>query len=349
MGFEYLNARVRGWRSRLLKKADYDLLLSAPAIADLSDKFRATPYASYIEAARSVLGKQPEADIIEKGLKTGLQKSLESLWKNIPPESEGYFTAVLSYWDVYNLKTLLRGADKGVQPEEIFNLLLPGGVLDEGALMELSQARDARSIAEFLETWGSPYAGPVRDNLEQYMKDKDLMPVELALDRFLYNHCLNAVGGKGADALVIRALIRDRIDLTNITTLMKLSGERVLAADLYFIKGGLRLSEEAFKTLVNVKKMAGLLKGLAENLTDFKWRETVSSIDPEEGHLLPERLEGLAMNSLWRAAVTEPLGIALPVYFVHEKIREMRNLRAIARGKTYRVPEYEMRKYVIYV
>ena len=47
--------------------------------------------------------------------------------------------------------------------------------------MELSQARDARSIAEFLETWGSPYAGPIRDNLEQYMKDKDLMPQELAL------------------------------------------------------------------------------------------------------------------------------------------------------------------------
>ena len=106
MGFEYLNARVRGWRSRLLKKADYELLLATPAIADLSDKFRATPYAPYIEAARSVLGKRPEADIIEKGLKTCLQKSLEGLWKNIPPKSEGYFTAVLSYWDVYNLKTL---------------------------------------------------------------------------------------------------------------------------------------------------------------------------------------------------------------------------------------------------
>jgi len=344
MDFGHLNARIRAWRSRLLNKETYDGLIAADTLEGMMDRLKATPYARDIEVASSRLGGGRESEVLEVGFKGNLQGILKGLWRYAPSGAEAFLKAILSWWEVYNIKTVLRGGNKGVPPEEVFALLLPCGHLDEMALKELTIARDVRGVAHLLDTWGSPYAKPLREGLQRYIKDKDLMPLEVAIDRFLYEYHLKVLEGNGVDARIVRALIQDRIDLTNISMLLKLAGEKGIPPTSYFIHGGIRLTEDDFLLYARGEGKDDLLRGLAERLKDETWRRVANSIDPEEAFLLEERLEGLIQERFWRRAIVEPLSIAMCISYIYEKTREIKNLRLISKGKVYKIPGYEIKR-----
>lgn len=347
MDFGHLNARLRAWRSGLLNREAYDGLIATDTLEGMMDRLKATPYARDIEVASSRLGGESESEVLEAGFKGNLQSVLKGLWRYAPTDAEGLLKAILSWWEVYNIKTVLRGGDKGVPPEEVFPLLLPCGHLDEMALKELTMARDVRGVAQLLDTWGSPYAKPIREGLQRYIKDKDLMPLEVAIDRFLYEHHLKALEGNGLDVQIVKTLMQDRIDLTNISMLLKLAGEKGIPPASYFIQGGIRLIENDFLLYARGEGMAVLLRGLAERLKDETWRRMVNSIDPEEAFLMEERLDGLIQEGFWRRAIVEPLSIALCISYIYEKTREIKNLRLISKGKIYKIPGYEIRRLMV--
>lgn len=346
MDFGHLNARIRAWRSGLLNKEAYDGLIATDTLEGMVERLKSTPYAPDIEVASSRLGGGRESEVLEEGFKRNLQGILKGLWRYAPSEGRPLLKAILSWWEVYNIKTVLRGRDKGVPLEEVFALLLPCGYLDEMALKELAMARDVRGVAHLLDTWGSPYAKPLREGLQRYMKDKDLMPLEVAIDRFLYEHHIKALEGNGVDVRIVKALMQDRIDLTNISMLLKLAGERGIPPTSYFIQGGIRLTEDDFQGLARGEGKDGLLRGLAVRLKEEAWRKVVNSIDQEEAFLLEERLEGLIQERFWRRAIVEPLSIALCISYIYEKTREIKNLRLILKGKVYKIPGYEVKRLV---
>ncbi|MBI5287291.1 MAG: V-type ATPase subunit [Deltaproteobacteria bacterium] len=344
---DYLNARIRAWRSQLLKKEVYDGLIAEDTLEGLIERLRVTSYARDIEVTRSRLGDKDESEILEGGLKGNLERVFGGLWKDAPPMARELLRVILSSWEVYNIKTVLRGGDKGPPPEEVFSLLLPCGSLDVQALKELNQARDVKSVASLLDTWGSPYTRPIKDNLSRYVKDKELMPIELALDRFLYSNALEMLDGDDLDIRMVRNLIRDRIDLANSLTPLKLAGEKGVVAESYFIQGGKRLTEDGFLLLSREEKVEGLLEGLASMLKDGAWSGVVKSIEPEDAFLLEERLGDLIQKEFCRMAIVEPLTIALSICFIYKKVREVKNLRLIAKGKAHRIPTFEIRRLII--
>ena len=69
-------------------------------------------------------------------------------------------TMLLGYWDAYNLKTILRGKQFLLSPEEIVRSLIPAGYYDEPALWELARQPSLRAVAELLLTWRTPHAAP---------------------------------------------------------------------------------------------------------------------------------------------------------------------------------------------
>jgi len=347
MDLGYLNSRIRAWMGELLQEEFYDGLLHAEDLDALINRLRETVYARDIEIAMSRFKEGRE--IVEGGLRGNLIRAFSRLWEYAPPPARPLLKAIFSVWEVYNLKAIIRARERGVHPSESISILIPIGEMDESALKELNSQSDVVEILDLLSAWGSPYAKPIKGVLEQYRRERHLLILEIALDRFLHDYCLTIAVEDRINRKIMEGFIRNRIDAVNIATLLKLSGEEFAPHDsiLFFIEGGERIDRDSFSRLSGSKDRAGLLEGLRDTIKDERWKRVVGSTDPEEAFLLEERLEDLIEGDVCRLSIIEPSSISLAICFIYRKIREVKNLRLLARGKIFNIPPFELKQYMI--
>src|SRR3989338_3670215 len=282
MDLGYLNSRIRAWRGSLLDKEDYDSLIGARDIHGMVNYLKDGAYARDMEisAARNT----NETDVIEGAIKGNLTRTFKNLWEYAPDEAGVLLKVIFSVWEVYNLKAVLRAKSKGVSPAESMTVLMPSGDMDESALKELNQQKDIFELANLLSTWGSPYAKPVKEGIRQYTRERHLAGIELGLDRFIHDYCLSvAMAAGGINGEIIKRFVRERIDSINISTLIKLSGDGILPANIsdYFLEGGEVLDKDRFLMLAISKDTRVLLEGLANAVKDSRWKDAIISLESE--------------------------------------------------------------------
>lgn len=347
MDLSYFNARIRAWKGNLLPQETYDRLIGASDTKGLIMRLKETVYARDMEIASARY--EGETDILEGGIRANLANTFKRLWDYAPESGRTMLRGVFSIWEVYNLKAILRARDKGISPDESIFILMPAGDMDETALKELNQAKDIKGILNLLSTWGSQYARPIRDVLERYKKERQLIFLELALDRFAHNYSLSSASDDDMNSRIIKCLVKERINSINISTLMKLAGESLPYANIYnyFLEGGNMIDKDNFLKLAESKDKKGLMQKLAGLVKGSRWKKIISAADPDEAFFLEEQLEEFIKKEICRLSVTEPLSIALAVCFVYKKIREIKNLRLIIRAKIFDIPAIEVRRFIL--
>lgn len=354
MDLSNFNARVRGLRGRLLKGPDYEALLGAGSLDEYAERIRGTPYGPYMEVAKARYPSSDDAEghalFIEAALASSLSEAFELLARVAPKDAARFLEALMAGWEVYGLKTIIRGIAGGVKREEILILLVPAGALDRAAIKHLLAAKDVDDVIAFLETWGLPYAAPLKRGLPEYKKSGSLAGMEASLDLFLYAHLRALFKSRGLDETILRDMLELRIDMANIMTLMKIAGEGYAsdAAAGFFIEGGANIMKDEFARLSWIKKRDELAEAAAAVVGDAALAEALSSADADDMNLLEEALEELLEGRLRRMAVVEPLSIALVASYVQMKTREVKNLRLIARAKAFAIPVDEIKRNIIY-
>ncbi len=347
MDLSYLNARIKAWKGELLTRAAYDKLIGAEGIQALLYCLKDTVYAMDIESAAARY--KNETEILEGAFRRNLARVFKQVWDYSPEDARILMWAVFSIWEAYDLKAIARARINGISPEDSISVLIPAGEMDESALKELNQQKDVQEVAKLLHTWRSPYARPLKDAIEQYRRERDLIIIELALDRFVHKRSLSAVAGNELNKKIIERFIRQRIDSINISTLLKLAGEGLSPAGAagYFLEGGERINNDRFLQLSAGKDKKTVLQGLADSVKDSRWKKAIGAADHDEAFFLEEQLEELTRKEMCRLALIEPLSIALAVCFVYKKIREIKNLRIIARAKIFDVPAIEVKRFIL--
>ncbi len=347
MDLSYFNARIRAWKGNLLPQESYDRLIGASDTKDLISHLKETVYARDMEIASARYER--ETDIMEGGLRANLANTFKRLWDYAPKPGRTMLRGVFSIWEVYNLKAILRARDKGISPDENIFILIPAGDMDEAALKELNQAKDIKGILNLLSTWGSPYARPIRDVLERYKKERQLILLELTLDRFAHDYSLSSASGDDMNRRVIKHLVKERINSINISTLMKLCGEALSPANIYsyFLEGGGMIDKDNFLKLAESKDKRELMQRLVDLVKDSRWKKIIRAADTDEAFFLEEQLEEFIKKEICRLSVTEPLSIALAVCFIYKKIREIKNLRLIVRAKVFGIPAIELKRFIL--
>lgn len=347
MDLSYLNARIRAWKGNLLTPEAYDGLIAAKGVQSLINRLKQTNYSREIEIAAARY--EDAREIVEGGLKGSLAKTFNELWEYAQPEARVLLRAIFSLWEVYNLKAIVRARINGISPDDSISVLMPAGEMDESALKELNQQKDVEEIIKLLYTWGSPYARPIKEVVGQYLKERHLIVIELALDRFAHAQCLSIAAGNDINREIIKRFIRDRIDSINISMLIKLSGEDITAINAvdYFLEGGERIDKNEFLELARSKNKVELLQGLADSIRDNHWKKSMETTEPENAFFVEEQLEELLSRQVCRLAIIEPLSIALALCFIYKKIREIKNLRLILRAKIFDIPPIEVKRFII--
>lgn len=334
-------------RGALLGPKDYEPLLKLEGAAPIIERLKAGPYGPKIDAA-SARFENP-VEIFAAALRANLSEAFEELWKIAPAGAEKLLKAALSGWEVYDIKSLVRGIARNVRRDEIADTLIPAGELDTAALKALLSSRDIPDLIRFLDTWGSPYAKPLKKGLNAYQRNGGLMEMEINIDIYINGFILSQIG-KGPDEDLIRDAIVLRIDLQNILTLFKIVGEGYSkeGAGGFFIGNGKRINRREFMDLSAVDGREELLGNLTASLSDLDLKAVLSSLDTKEMALLEEKFDDLIQRRLSRLSIIDPLSIALGAAFIYMKIREIKNLRLIERGRSFGMPEDELRRLLIY-
>jgi len=247
-------------------------------------------------------------------------------------------------WDLLNLKTILRGKHSRRSEDDIVQDLIPAGTLSEIRLRELLKQDDLESLALTLATWDDRLAVPLKEKGPQYTKDRDLVSLELALDRFYYDEALALVRDGDYSSRRIREMLQGEIDAINLQTAFRLPREDVtdLDRDAFFVPGGKDLPHALFLQIARAPTLSA------------GWKETSRVVGEslDEPRSLGEAQDWLERTLTRRFArwyVGDPLSVDVAVGYLWMLYNEMSNLRLLARGKALEVPADRLEKELAFV
>jgi V/A-type H+-transporting ATPase subunit C len=333
-GCDYANARVRAMEGRLLGRKGILELLARP---DLSARLASLAQTDYGEAIAAHLKRTPDPlQGAERGLRARLMDDLTRIDRFLRGERvQSLFRAMLAFEDGWNLKTILRGIARRERPERLFLLLAPTPALDDPALQELSRQTEVKAALDLLATWWSPYAPPLREAFPAYLRRREVLFLEVALDRFLFARALEAARRDGEDGRLFQAFLDAQIDLINVGTLLKGGGGE------FFIPGGRLMSANRFREYATLGAQ-GLREtlgregplALAAGLLPLEELGDPSAVDQLLHRILRERIR--------REARIHPLSLAVPLAFILERQAEVRRIRLVLRATEFGLPAEEL-------
>ena len=349
MGYEYVGARIRAMKSRLLERKELqDLAVKLDIDAVISELER-TPYREDVEDA-SV--QHSGIACVEEALRRNLGKTFRLILSFVKGEdAEMCIKIFLNKWDVQNIKTILRGKNIHEVAEEISESLAPTGALDDAILAELIKQPDVKAVIDLLATWGLEYARPLTHHFTEYSETRDLAVLEYALDKFYYDNALNVVGGISYDEGIIRGMLRTEIDVTNIKSILRIIRDKIEPEDAryYFIPGGKELDVDKLIASSKTRTIDGVLKQLVGTSYNFLANVPDEHVKTERISAFEKELDAFLLRKALSMFSGDPLSLALVLAYLSAKLNEITNIRIIAMCKTEYVPEKEVMEELVFV
>ncbi|MCK5237836.1 MAG: V-type ATPase subunit [Deltaproteobacteria bacterium] len=350
MDLGYLNARIHAWKGELITKESYNRLLGSDDKEDLDsykDALLSTCYGRLTGIAAPNIKRTEE--LISYVIKRNFDTRLNLLWQKSSDEVKPLLKALLSSWEVSALKTIIRGIEKNTPRNELINSVGPAGEFDKKAIEELCSVSSIGELQSVLGAWGSPYSIPIAKTLKGYIQSKHLYDMELAIDNFSLTHYITLMTDNSANSNIVRDVLKDRIDSTNIMTLFKLTNESFTksSAKELFIENGKRLLSAPFSSLLEIKDREKLISAIAEEIRDKAWQKVLYSTKLTGALTLEEELEFITGRRLIREAMIQPLGIAPAAAYIYRLIRESKNLRLILRAKVFAIPRSTLEELIM--
>ena len=345
----YANARLRGMRSRLLPLAFYERLIDAQDLTQVVKELMETVYAPDLEA-QLVHGRT--AAVIDEALKDNMVRVYRKVLTFLHPNARMLLSTLLGRWDVFNIKTILRGAQNHVAFEDMKTSFFPVGYLSSEELESLAKLDDVHAIIDTMATWGLVYALPLRRALPEFTRTNDLAPLELALDRQYAEWCASRLKGDKPDVDVARRILGMQIDTLNIVMVF-----RLLKADVqsnrvgdYFLDGGLAIRRELYLSLAKLSDVDEVLDVLKNS--PYAQALDAASLRYLENASIPvfERaLEDLVMRRAIMSGIKDPMGVGVAISYLYGKQNEVTNVRIIVKGQSVGMPADRVREELILV
>jgi len=353
MDWGYINARMRGMKSRLLDHRTLDNLILQPDLDSLVSELEKTTYREDLIEAK---GRYSGMPAIEHALRNNFVRTFRKILDfSQEKEAEQYIKIFLHRWDVQNIKTILRGKNIHVTNEEILDCLIPAGELDEATLTELVRQPDMKAAIDLLATWNIPYARPLTTAFPDFVRSGDLGMLECALDRYYYEDALQAVNGRSRNNVMIREILSLEIDVVNIKTALRMIRDRVEPAEAkkFLLEGGQELNArldpkkvDRFLALATIEDALAMLAN-----TRFRFLSGIpeTALRAQKISVIEKQLERYLVQKGVSSFLGDPLSVASLIGYFWAKYNEITNIRVISRCKTADFSVENLREELVYV
>ncbi len=349
-GYAAVSARVRAKSAELLTPQEMVRLSEAPDFASLFTSLKATAYGPYLESLKDK-DVAPRRVIFEA--KRRLAESFDSVVQMAPVETRPLVKQLFRYFEVGNLKAVLRAlvtvftGDEEVslweRVREVLFPLGPASVLPARAMVE------SGSIASAVELLrGTPYEETMSFAMKRYSSEQNLFPIEVALDlaywRRLWAEATKLTGPDREHGIRIIGALLDMNNLMwaiRYKVYYKLSEEEVINYTLPF---GYRVQDSDVRAIAAGADIASVLSKIYPSIPD------VSQLLEEPQSGLP-KLEVLLRRELLKqclaAYVGSPFHIGLPLAFLVLSDLEVQDLIVLTEAKSSNVDDEEYRPFLL--
>ncbi|MDD1736830.1 MAG: V-type ATP synthase subunit C, partial [Methanothrix sp.] len=324
--YAYITGRVRAMKTKLIPGDMYPRMMSMDT-SEIARYLEETQYKDEIDA----LSKEYSGvELIEHATFANLARTFKKLEEVSIDEPSFLILEYLRRWDVWNIKTLLRGKFSGAADTDIVKHLVPAGELSAEYLDELAKKESINDIISAFD--GTDYSTA----LAQY-DGKNLASLENALDKLYYFRMERAVGGTlSVGGGLLLKYVRREIDIRNLITLFRMNKAGVDAAVILenLIPGG--------KLHGELSRMAGqpfgeFLRGL-EGYPFWSSISDIATVDLDAVSRVEARLRAYLIRYAWALSNYHPLSILPVLGYMVSKETEVSNIRKIVRGKEAGLP-----------
>ncbi len=345
----YANARLRGMRSHLLPASFYERLIEAGDVQQVVKELMQTPYAADLEKE---LVRGRTAAVIDDALKNNMVHAYRKVLGFVHPQARKLLSTLLGRWDVFNIKTVLRGAHNHVAAEQVKESFFPAGYLGSTELEELAKMDDVRTVIDTMAMWKLVYAPPLRRAYPDYANSADLAPLELALDRQYAQWASSRLVGDKPDVEIARRILGMQIDTSNLMIVFRLLKADASAreAEKYFLEGGSAIREELYLELARMSDVDEVLDRLKRTkYSDALDKAALLYLESGSIPVFERALEEQLMRRALISGVKDPHGVGVAIAYLYGKQNEITNLRIVVKGKAVGMPADRVRRELILV
>jgi len=215
-GYAYTNTRVRVMKAKLIHPTEYSKLLKM-SLDQIARYLQETEYKKEIDELGTKFGG---ADLIEYAINKNLTNSFKKILNFSLKDSKTTIKAFLKKYDIWNIKTILRGKQSKETEEEILQNLIPAGELNEGFLKEV--VKKANSVQEAIEFFkNTEYYEVLKSNSANLTELEDKLDIKYYIER------INSSTGKIKNLYEIKARGLDALN-TARTKETKIKMKRIL-------------------------------------------------------------------------------------------------------------------------
>jgi len=339
--YGYINAKVRAMRSRFLQESVYRSLASARDAREVASQLAATRYR---DAFVSVDVQSPEA--VENALERFEIREMKAIEKFCRGDSQKMVRILLERYDAEGLKAALRLWHAKAKPSEI---QWPEPAILAIPYDAIQSAQNFEQIIGILED--TPFHEALFSSAAAYEERKSLFPVELAIDRNLFDRIWKAgMALNSRDRSIVRRLVGIEIDLKNLDWILRFRNYYKLPfveIREMLLENGSRLTADSLQKMASEDRMADAYGKVI--------RGTGVAI-PESENLASQALTGVMERFLAHILLSEakrafrgnPLSIGSLLGYFYCLRMETRNLKTLFAAKRYGMTAHQVEPLLIW-
>jgi Archaeal/vacuolar-type H+-ATPase subunit C len=329
--------------STLLTKQDFAGLSEANDLDSLLSQLKNTEYGPYLDRAKD---KELTARRAAFQIRERLSESFHSILQASPDYTRALLTQLYRYYEVNNLKAVLRGIVTGSTWDRVRYVLFPfgsEGVLPAEAMLETGSVTQAVELLR-----GTPYYETLTFAMKRYNAEQSLFPIEVALDLDYWRNLWKEVKAlPSQDRDYATRILGSMLDMNNLMWAIRyrayhnLSEEEVINYTLPF---GFRVRDEDIRSIAAgadiqqiVKRLYPDIQGLDELLQDL--------------HTGLPRLELLVQKHVFdqcqAAFVGNPFQIGIPLGYLILFEFEIQDLVVLLEAKANQLPAENYKNFLI--
>lgn len=345
LGYSYINARIAGMKGILFSDKDYRLLLSQDDTASTFLFLKSTPYSEDIRRIKGCdnIGR------IREGLNRNVYLVFKKINRIVDGESKRLLLTLLGWWNIYNIKIILRGKEGGRSNEEIQSFLVSTGTTRNRKLVELLQHRDLNSLIPELGEVDSSLNLPEVGKLYEAYLAGGLILLESLIEKAYFEDTLKKAKANESNNPIAVRIIRFQIDRANIMTGVRITNKDGLDPEVHYIEGGEHISLPIYREFIKDKNR--LIERLP-HINKIMSRQSIKEEDlltPERISALERRIEMGMLKDLFQTSLIDTYSIGVITGYIWRKVNEVINLNTILYGRLNGMPNEAIRELLVII
>lgn len=343
--YGFVNARIRGMKSRFLTVGNYESLLSSSSYEDFIKILSGTYYGQVI--SRDSTTSRPSPEELALILSHDFANVSTSLSRTLTGRVREFTNTYLEMFMAESVKSIIRGVHVGLERDEILRFAVPQ-TPEQATLFEtLVDAGSVSKLIDLIPQWDLRVA--LLTKLPSYEEFNSTAPLEVAIEEWYLRNVIEALKGFSADeAKRVLDILESRVILRNaLTTLraviLQLESRALEQSLIRFAKA--REFTDSLKTVNTWRDVITRLE--TTRFGQFGGRIARLYEETEDLSDVELAIEDFIAQRVKQQLTAYPFHLGTIIGFFSLKYYEVRNIRSIAVGVERGQSAENIRKMII--